>query len=516
MHCAAPKAEMHMVRIDRIRLTCKQIFLFNWTFRTWGVGILRWLLPVIGLLLASTASGQTPNTPSLIENGIEVRGSANPPGEGGMIGCYAVNTRPGETLRVKVVADGFGGELLVARGARCDAAALQVRKMWKLNEEPGEIVMKVPGGRYLVLINRAIPTAKGTYRLSINVANETVAIKAQRSDPGEAPVPAAQAGTASGATDAAQLASASPPPKPVSARKAMMEAQIAQRELELAIAEERRLEAEELARQRAEQERIAAEERAYQESLRRAQEAENDRIIGQALAGVARGVGAALADNLAADYAAGERQAQARIAQSNVNYAALQRQSAAAEAAQARTAEQRRIAEEKMARAQEQMRLARQQQQSPQAGSNGNAAGGNDRTIVGHGSGIGGAGTAGRGGSAAPATEIITMMEGVVVCPLNPDRAKLFGESTCYGPFQNGLSDPGKAYDMQIMCGDSDGSVRDLGTYGNNRVWGCNYGINPRKSGSPNVDQAARFNLIIPSRRTFRCDAKIDGYCRSQ
>lgn len=113
----------------------------------------------------------------------------------------------------------------------------------------------------------------------------------------------------------------------------------------------------------------------------------------------------------------------------------------------------------------------------------------------------------------APAETAIAMIEGVVVCPV--DATKLFGESTCYGPFQNTLSDHRKASDITLACGSSRTPVRDLGMSGRYHVWGCDYGLNPTKPGSPNIDQAARFALNLPERRSYRCLPKVPGYCRN-
>jgi hypothetical protein len=101
-----------------------------------------------------------------------------------------------------------------------------------------------------------------------------------------------------------------------------------------------------------------------------------------------------------------------------------------------------------------------------------------------------------------------------VVCPLGEERGRLFGQRICHGPVTNSMADHRDPNDIRYAC-DTSTLPRDLGMYGNNHVWGCNYGINPRRSGSPNIDQAARYGLVIPARRTYRCDAKINGYCRS-
>jgi hypothetical protein len=103
------------------------------------------------------------------------------------------------------------------------------------------------------------------------------------------------------------------------------------------------------------------------------------------------------------------------------------------------------------------------------------------------------------------------MLEAVVVCPLGGDR--LFGELTCYGPFQNTLSNPDKSSDVQLACGG--GSATDFGQQSGYRVWGCGFGLDPTQSGSPNIDTARRFGLTIPERSLFRCPAGTE-YCSSR
>ncbi len=70
----------------------------------------------LALAWAAPAFAQ-PAAPTVIQSGNEVSGSAAAPGEGGLVGCYAIATSPGERLAVTLQPTGFDGELRIARGA---------------------------------------------------------------------------------------------------------------------------------------------------------------------------------------------------------------------------------------------------------------------------------------------------------------------------------------------------------------------------------------------------------------
>lgn len=190
----------------------------------------------------------------------------------------------------------------------------------------------------------------------------------------------------------------------------------------------------------------------------------------------------------------------ARIAQANAQ-AAQNRAAQERAAAQASAAEARRRAAEAQARAEEArarvaaLNAARAQASSPSAslGISGPVSGG--------------------GSSAGAAAATIAWLEGVVVCPMKSEA--LMGSLVCHGPFQNAFVDPSKASEVARACGTSSVTPRLIGMIEGSRVWGCNTGINPNRGGtSPHIDQAQRFGLTIPSRRTFRCPATQTTLCR--
>lgn len=191
----------------------------------------------------------------------------------------------------------------------------------------------------------------------------------------------------------------------------------------------------------------------------------------------------------------------ARIAQANAQ-AAQNRAAQERAAAQASAAEARRRAAEAQARAEEArarvaaLNAARAQASSPSASL-----------------GMSGPVSSGGGSSASAAAPTIAWLEGVVVCPMKGEA--LMGSLVCHGPFQNAFVDPSKASEVARACGTSSVTPRLIGMIEGSRVWGCNTGINPTRGGtSPHIDQAQRFGLTIPSRRTFRCPATQTTLCR--
>lgn len=429
--------------------------------------ILLWL----AVLLPGSALGQGLQLPDVIKSG-DIISRQVPTGEvGDRVGCFAISTRTDDQLTISLDAEGFGGEVILARGALCASAAMQARRSWQEGQAFSPLSHTVVGGRYLVIVRSN--GGKGSYKLAVTTGTD--------SDP-----------------DMADSIETATSPAPVAdARIALMNAQT-----EKFRADEARAAAE---RARIAEQARRAQARAEAEARRRDAEmadmrARNDRLIGQAWARNMASLGNTIGQNLANESATRERIAQADIAARNAERARQKEAEARAAQRDAQTEQARR-------KAAEDLQAAQKNRQTADAAASRSAA-----------SGAATAGASADGKAVkkpAEKPEIIAMIEGVAVCPLNPDRAKLFGESICYGPFQDGLSDHNKPHDIALLCGDSASQPRDLGHFGNNHVWGCGFGINPRKSGFPNIDQAARFGLNIPSRRTYHCDAKIDGYCRS-
>lgn len=428
--------------------------------------VLLWL----AALFPGSALGQGLQQPDVIKSG-DVISRQVPSGQvGDRVGCFAISTSADDELTITLDAQGFGGEVILARGALCASAAMQARQSWQEGQAFRPLSHAVAGGRYLVIVRGN--GGKGSYKLGVTTGTDSVAT-------------------------ADSIETATSPAPVADARIALMNAQT-----EKFRADEARAAAE---RARIAEQARRAQARAEAEARRRDAEmadmrARNDRLIGQAWARNMTELGNTIGQNLANESATRERIAQAEIAARNAERA-RQRE------AEARAAQRDAQTEQARRKAAEDLQAAQRNRQAADAAANRPAASGHTP-----------AGTSADGKTVkkpAEKPEIIAMIEGVAVCPLNPDRAKLFGESICYGPFQDGLSDHNKPYDIALLCGSDKSQPRDLGHFGNNHVWGCGFGINPRKSGFPNIDQAARFGLNIPSRRTYHCDAKIDGYCRS-
>jgi hypothetical protein len=106
----------------------------------------------------------------------------------------------------------------------------------------------------------------------------------------------------------------------------------------------------------------------------------------------------------------------------------------------------------------------------------------------------------------------IEWLEGIVVCPA---KEGFLGSTKCFGPQQMTMASLSSKYEIGHACGTgSTTGVRDMGTVGGNRIFGCMYGINPTLDRSPHVDQAARFGITVPNRRVYRCPEKQTTICR--
>lgn len=117
----------------------------------------------------------------------------------------------------------------------------------------------------------------------------------------------------------------------------------------------------------------------------------------------------------------------------------------------------------------------------------------------------------------AASTGNIVFPEGIVVCQLN-DR--FMGMTSCHGPFQTAGSEIDSTRwkkEIGLACGSDKGDIKEYGRRRDFRVFGCGFGINPlRPKTWPNIDQAIRFDLALPERRRYLCDARQDGYCRNE
>lgn len=106
--------------------------------------------------------------------------------------------------------------------------------------------------------------------------------------------------------------------------------------------------------------------------------------------------------------------------------------------------------------------------------------------------------------------EVIAMNEGVVLC--QRDRGTSW---RCNGPLRVVFGDI--AADRSIVaqaCGR--GSIRDLGSAGGMRAFGCGFGINRWSTTPGNRDVPAIYGIAIRGRQTFRCPRSREAYCETR
>lgn len=438
--------------------------------------------------VAVTAQSQPAPSPLTLNAPVEGLISAET-----QVGCYALSTKPGEPVSIAVQA-GFKVRMKVGRGALCNAFTPQY------DTTDARLAFKAAGGRYIVAIAGASPSDAGGFTLI--AGNEDAG--------GSGDVPAAPSGDET--------------------RKQLMAQQVQQRRNEIAAAE---------ARQRAEEARLRAEEEARREQERQARiQAEQERQENMAAFMGALTTFSTTFNSEMNKYAEQEAERAEMLR-------GLQRQVEDAE--DARNREERRQHAEAEARRQQQaqntqsnrttslayggssqssMTSATQSGQPDRAAETKAAQKARDDKARADAMVKAKADAKARADAEAKvkaaaeakilaekaAPRLIPMPEAVVVCPLAESYAGI-----CYGPFQNISQNHKKAEGMALACGTSSGGgmVRDLGYYGDFHVWGCQFGLNPEKSDSPNRDIADKFGLIVPARRTYRCDAEIHGYCRT-
>lgn len=173
----------------------------------------------------------------------------------------------------------------------------------------------------------------------------------------------------------------------------------------------------------------------------------------------------------AEEAAAQQRQADLEVDRQR---SAAQQQRVADEAAERRAEEQRREAQAQRAREAEQQRLAELQRKQEEA------------------------------------NRPIAFKEGVVAC--SKQRENYY---RCDGPLQvtysDLVSDSGMT-SLKQACGG--GSLRDLGSSGGYRVFGCGFGMHPTSDYPGNRDVAAILGIYVPGLGTYYCPPSTDAYCR--
>lgn len=113
-------------------------------------------------------------------------------------------------------------------------------------------------------------------------------------------------------------------------------------------------------------------------------------------------------------------------------------------------------------------------------------------------------------------SEPVEWREAVSVCSLDSDNSQSrFGNWRCTGPLQftyvklgsdGTLFDTNARAQMSLTCGGSSASIRDLGSSGVYRVFGCSFGLHPTSSNGRHIDAAKKFGLgYIPGRRSYHC-----------
>ena len=92
--------------------------------------------------------------------------------------CYALNTKPGDEVSIRVHSSAFDPVLEVARGALCTAAALQFEND-NVDETTKDAVIsfRAAGGRYLIFVRGSSPASRGDYQLKLEPGLDTSAKK---------------------------------------------------------------------------------------------------------------------------------------------------------------------------------------------------------------------------------------------------------------------------------------------------------------------------------------------------
>lgn len=90
--------------------------------------------------------------------------------------CYALETKPGEEVSIHLKSSAFDPVLEVARGALCNAAALQYENdNTSETTKDARISFRAAGGRYLILVRGVSPSSQGAYQLKLDSGLQAVA-----------------------------------------------------------------------------------------------------------------------------------------------------------------------------------------------------------------------------------------------------------------------------------------------------------------------------------------------------
>lgn len=232
------------------------------------------LISAVALLAASPAlaSAPTPLGASGGQGG-SLGESSDTAQDGAKFDCYAIDTKAGEEVELKVKSDAFAPEIWVARGASCDSMAVQAQSEAGAGGE-ASVKFKAAGGRYLIMTRATGAKQAGTYRIVVMHAADFKATAADSGSSAEAGSPA----------DAGTPTEAGTPADAGDRRVAVMKKQVAVRQMQLA--EEARIAA---AAERERQHQMALAEQRRRQAEAEAQQSDEGGVFGRALGGFLMG-----------------------------------------------------------------------------------------------------------------------------------------------------------------------------------------------------------------------------------
>jgi hypothetical protein len=202
-----------------------------------------------------------------------------------------------------------------------------------------------------------------------------------------------------------------------------------------------------------------------------------------------------------------QRANQQRQADQTANQAATRAQAEAQERERREMAE-RRAAEqraEQQAQADREAREAREAQQRAEAEARAREAEARRRQVEQE-----------RQAREAERNRLVDYREGVVLCELTGPQAQ-FGNWRCTGPLQWTYVKIGSAQEnAQLLQACGGGTIRELGTVGVYRAYGCGFGVHPTNGGAlSNVPESMGVEYV-PGRITFRCPISSTNTCRTR